>query len=608
MLNIITEILGQIVRGSPQNQSDQQITYSTPQTDLRRFHQLPGLPVQSLSLSLYGWQQQLYKQLIHNDAFIVTQSPGGGKSLPIIVYWLDHLLKLNTQLLENPINKKPDNFIQFAINNIIEKPEELPKILWITPFRSLNQDIISTFEVLITRLIFIIINELMSKHNTNVEFINIPREVISLAESMLSKNHSLISNLITLYVTYLDRQKSLSNLDVSNPDRGIILQTINSNAEQMLEIIGKIIKTFIDERFIGNEFRDEHTGLSINNRPKPVVVCIYELADYFIKHYKDNNELALVVLDEIQKIYSSEESDPSEKERAKKIGIIVGKVLSSKAVKNARIALLSGTQNPRTVLNLVNVLNEKFGRNFPIDTRVIPTANQANIVVRELDGLRDEDYIVRRIKELIHAKSKGNAFLFFSKQKIRKIASRVIGETSSNILEKQKLVPKTVQQPYYQSKDIPVVLGKLDASRIVDPLLRKAVERGFGFAFSLRPEDVEFYYPEAHIDNEIVYQLFKDGRIYVILVTDNIEAGVNINIRNLYIPKFEKIKGQSLTLTSKSQLLNRVGRAPMDCVIYAPSEYVDDIRNVLNITPNNFPEVDFSTKHTVTGKRIIKQK
>ena len=42
------------------------------------------------------WQKEVYTKLASGTDIYVAPSPGGGKTLPYICYWLDHIISLNT--------------------------------------------------------------------------------------------------------------------------------------------------------------------------------------------------------------------------------------------------------------------------------------------------------------------------------------------------------------------------------------------------------------------------------------------------------------------------------------------------------------------------------
>lgn len=594
---VISEILGGIAHGSsnrPIHQQPQQIDPSRPPGSFYNpsLDSSVGILLNPAATRMYGWQQDIVNQLKHHDMFIITRSPGGGKTLPVFVYWVDELLGLNTRLLypeDQNIVRIQQSVVKQAIDIFI-KPETLPKILWCTPFRALNdQTITQEFEKSFLQIYMQIVN--ITQRMAYEDFDNPDRLLFPPANEFLYnfikeiENNAKVKNLYNFIEQLREQFRLAPNQAVKNQ----IAVQINERNKELFAEYEQVIKRRIKQRIVGNEYENNHTGIdSQTGKPKPVVVSIYESAGNIINRY-DPGTLKLIVFDEIQRVHLSENFDKSQDERAKQIAGAIHTILKSKAAraKEARLVLLSGTENKKAADALTFFYNVTYNRTFPTSTEVIDAGNIANISVRPLDSLRNESKVIHIIKQAIAGHDIGTVFLLFSKQKIRELAEKCSTSSSNqDAFRRQQSNIGAQSKRYYGMSDVSAVSGHGDASRIVNPLLRRAIASGLGFTYSLKPDDVG-YYPQIQHDNQIVQELFKSGKIYVLLATDNIEAGMNINIKTLYIPKFEKMR-QSLPLAPRAQILNRVGRQPMDCTIYTPSEYVADVQEALNAVNADF--------------------
>ena len=98
-------------------------------------------------------------------------------------------------------------------------------------------------------------------------------------------------------------------------------------------------------------------------------------------------------------------------------------------------------------------------------------------------------------------------------------------------------------------------------------------------------------------DKMIVAKLFRERKLNVLLATDAVGIGVNIDVKELYIPslnKFNKtVKGHvESSLRDLSQILNRAGRGATPIAsIQTPRENVEMVNNALNANPDDFPVV-----------------
>lgn len=593
MTKIINEILGTSMYGDPtiSNQSQNIPTNIDPRGMYNPSNASVGVELNKAPF-MYGWQTQITNELNQHDMFIATRTPGGGKTLPVFVYWADNLLGLNTKLLYSN-NPNQVNEIFQKMEEIITKPENLPKILWVTPFRALNDQTVSQEFVASFVKIF-------------MQIVNITQSIAYSSDSnspYVLANNYLFHIMSSISGNYLPKVSSLANQlnDLyqqrnSAPDdnsRMQIINYINQISKELFGLYEQIFMRFISARLVGNEYEGDHSG-SVNGIPKPVVVSIYESADGIINRYKPG-DLRLIVFDEIQKTHPTQSFDKSQDARAKQISSAIHNILTARAVNRAkvinpaRLVLLSGTENEKSANALTFFYNTAYNRNFPEQVQMLDAGNIAHITIQPFDRLRDYNYLPKLIKEMLARKERGSLFLFFSKMKIRKLAEMCATGNKTDVFRVQKTNVGTADKRYYNPSDVSSFTGRADASQIKNDLLRKSVASGFGFTYSLQKTEIDFY-PEIQNDNQIVQELFRTGKIYILFATDNVEAGMNINVRNMYIPTFEKL-GKQIPIDSRGQILNRVGRQAIDCTIYTPTEHIKDVESALNAVNADYANV-----------------
>ena len=601
MKEVINEIMGGVAHGTvvnPQTPYSQNTnTHSGGLWNPTRSS--VGVNISNVAPQMYGWQIQITNELMQHDLFIATQTPGGGKTLPVSVFWLDNLLGLNTRLLQAIDNDAQLNNIINRLIAIIDHPETLPKILWLTPFRALNiQTINQEFTDSFIKIFMQIVN-ITQAYTYNIANVTNPNQ--SLANNDLfhimtnladgNARNRLISLMHTLNEKYneLSFPVALANQQVQQE----ITNNINQLTTELFEIYEYIFRRFIQTRLVGNKFENDNTAVdNTTNQPKPVVIAIYEsAAESLINKYQPGS-LRLVVFDEIQKAQPSETFNVSENDRAKKISNAIDDILSNKAVRRAtgpdatRLVLLSGTENKTSADALIHFYNTAYDRNFPQSTQMIEAKNTAHIRIQPFDDLRNQHYVENLIKKILAYKEKGIVFLLFNKAKIRELAEKCALGSGRGLSQTTRTGVGTPDKRYYSQNDVSTMGGRLEAGNIRNQLLRQAVTSGLGFTYSLKKTDIG-YYEEIEQDNMIVQELFRNGKIRVLLATDNVEAGMNINVKELYIPKFEKM-GKEIPIASRGQILNRVGRQPIECTIYTPSEFIDDVDKALNATNSDF--------------------
>ena len=147
-----------------------------------------------------------------------------------------------------------------------------------------------------------------------------------------------------------------------------------------------------------------------------------------------------------------------------------------------------------------------------------------------------------------------------------------------------------------------------EASDIKNKRLRECVEHGIGFVYSQDAKnlskDDKLDGKEGVIedDKSVISNLFNAGKIYALIATSAIGIGVNISIRNMYVPTLYKTEGVGISGLQRdrriagareiSQLVNRAGRGTVRIAgIYTPNEFVSILNTVISSDRSNFAEV-----------------
>lgn len=365
--------------------------------------------------------------------------------------------------------------------------------------------------------------------------------------------------------------------------------------------------------------------------------------------------------------YGTERSQAGEVTQANDLYEILY-LLSFKSNKELKIIFLSGTENLESARMFLSYIGKIFNRKTNIETTRSddPQAkNAADIKVIADDSLLDEKKVVDIIVKKIKSGQTGDAFVFFSKVRIRRIVNECVkqlGGRSIGDVDKPRNLSRSHQRELddakrrllykYQStssagykkelerieyelekkygdrkSDIHKLLNLPGAQKIQNNHLRNAVSHGIGYIFrqeanDLTPEEkMEGIEPLTETDKTAVQELFKDKKINVLLCTPAIGIGVSISIRDMYIPNLYKPEGMSggridvvrVNKRDMSQLLNRVGRGSYPTsVIYTPEENVDFIKEVLRMsdnlnTFNEVPAIEISggAKNKATFQRIM---
>ncbi len=569
------------------------------------------------SSQLHGWQRQIVDELSqpNHDVFIMTESPGGGKTLPVIVYWAEKLLGINVTLdPPNPNDPGDIHRAQVTLDNlkkIIEHPENLPQIMWFSPIRALTDQTVK--DEFITNFVSFILQYinyfqyqnrnlfLPNQQNQNMYRLvnnNLNQTVMNMAtqQSLKERLNYIYNNLTNLSNTLL-----YQNLPAEQITQ--IEENISNLSTEYFENVTKAVKEFVTTQLVGIKYAD---GDTIENHQKggtikPVIITVYESSPGFIDRMKN---LKLMVFDEIQKAELTADGIENVDKRAKQISSAIDYTLSSRAAKSAKMVCLTGTQNEKTAARLIKFYNVAYGRHFTVPF-VSEARNTARIKIRSYDQLADFNYTKNLVKKFLAAGERQICFVFFSKYKINEIAKYCFGGSFGHEVGPQPKTGIGYKKPFYSQKDVDIVVGESRIADITNPMIRNAAGSRLGIMYGPERKGGQIVNPSDSQDNVIIQDLFSKGKIDIVLTTDYIGEGLNINIKEMYIPSVEKAGNEKIPIGNLSQLLNRVGRIPnLNCTIFTPSVFVDDVMDALNASSTDFDDVD-AAKSTMGKIRYI---
>ena len=444
---------------------------------------------------------------------------------------------------------------------------------------------------------------------------------------------SILDERSKLYNYFNNNIKDLNNINVVNDFLNRLHQFDNDITKLFNESLQKYIEENLVAMYTGPDTRAKTSA--------PMIVSVYALgANILIKLGNDKTKIKLVVCDEahlLQELYESEGDDDEEYDDSKDIGMTQADQLSYnlyyilKQLPDTKLLLMTGTAHPESVADLVDFLNFCYNRKIKIEAN-IPTSNAASIGFIPADWLRNDNEIIEKL--LVNPRSTNNLLILFGKQKtldlINKAIKRkggggmnianidkgnydnkpTIGSSSfSKIFAQQSINNYNGKYPV-PNKDFGNMKRSDPASTITYPLQKMAVQYGLGFICRMTdnmPDYDERLNKEYEKDFDIVQDLFKRGIVKTIIATDAVGIGVNVDVKNMYIPTTQKFEGvtkgmQELKVSNFAQLLARVGRrAFASATIYAPEESIPLIAKALAASPSGS---DFEKRRTI-GKSTM---
>jgi hypothetical protein len=565
--------------------------------------------VLSLCSKMRPWQQAIFEKLKTKDLYIAA-APGAGKTLPYMCFWANQILQLEV------FGDKPQQYRQYmdSIRNLILTPEKIGKLVVLVPIRSLAEQTIQEFKVTFSQMIATILTNYMSGILTDLFLQAFPARYFTpnQAKQIMSGSMEALFNAVHpgIIQSLDERRTTIDALNIAK-NRGDF-DSAKALELTVKRIDGKIemfmmegIKNIVEGKNNKGGLVAMRTGLETVGNPEnaTVVIAIYESAPKIISKIK--GKIKMLVLDEshlIQDISRGSRDDI----RSFNIAESLYKVLTQLRGVDYRLLFLSGTANPTSAKNFAKYLDACYGKNI----EVIETpgeGNVSNISIHADNSIKDSKNLVRILKSGQH----GTVIVIFSKAQIMNLAKQAIKDINPKSLlqvqkgeyEKYKFrstlggVSKYTGDASKNLKLDPLKIGQKVAEadlltiNIHDPLLRQAVQAGFGYIFRL-DEDVEDF-DKRKKDNQIVADLFSKGKIRTLLSTDAIGVGVNIKVKTLIIPTTEKPTGagrrEQMDPATLAQLLHRAGRGQfMFANIVTTDEDISRITHALSLDPTGF--------------------
>jgi len=561
---------------------------------------------------LRPWQQNISNQLTqtNNDFYLMAQ-PGGGKTAPIVCYWVNNILGLNTR--PSPYNHQQQTTILRDINKLIQlltNPQDIDQIIWLAPIQALNNNIeIEYTERFIGGIIIQFLNRFVELSKNNEIILNVfPTPNTSIISAIRGMgNNSRETNLSEQLINMIqspdqnapnptDSMTGQPILDqngqpLQNPIRNH--QYVPSNyTETFRQQLGELVKQFARKCLVG--IRQENTDTHLitgTNYPKPFVGCIYESVSSIIDN-PNYNKLRLIVCDEAQRLQGS--SDHDDVRRAKQIANSMHTFLMNNNTKSAKMVMLTGTVHPNTAKNMMHFLNATYNRKFKPESLVVsPDRNPSNISVFPMTRLSDKYTQLRIINNILRRGEKRVAFIIFGKEKINDLVD-ALAPSESGYIPTNRPLSQSGTRSLYGKHNIKEIMGMgQDINHISDPRLRRAASNGIGFLYRQKGE----MDAQHQRDSIIVQNLFMSGTIRVLLCTDAIREGLNISIDTMYIPTIKKPSGEGMKpmeIGGLAQLVGRVGRREgVSGTIYTSPEDVSPIMTALSGDFENYKEQSF---------------
>ena len=588
----------------------------------------------------YAWQIKVLDRLQNrnNDIYVVAP-PGGGKTTPLMAHYMVDLFMGGRN--GNMTSVNPGGIADGPNREIVQKWSDIfhglltgkylngnivPKCLFVTPIRVLSFEQAEGFQEYFIDL-FIFLKSLIlkcPKRNDKESF----TAYMARLKAGTSNAEKIVGNVFG--------SAGEARYNSLNPPNDTDGKKFNSYVKQFTEKM-ICVKT------------GGGSG-QYNDQPDNAVVSIatYGSAKSFIS--KISRSVKFIVFDEAHLYMPSEygpESDRSQENEVRAAADAYTIIDSMAKQKDAQIAFLSGTIHPDSAQNFCQYLNRYYGRNLAVvstEKGDVESGNKTQLHVVADDAIREEREQINRVVKWVQNNEKGKAIILFSKRKINKLVDEAVKRISqkdirqdfnvnqSDRYRKEKIdrfrralaysnPNATADQikdqidvfikkefPTQQEDRIKEIKNKPGAMMIKNKKLRTAVSYGIGYIY--RQDDVEPNDPQAIVgeviepiaeqDKLIVADLFSRGKINVLIATAAIGVGVNVNIRDMYLPscmKFEKNKNNEgkFDLNNKremSQLVNRTGRGKTPISgIYTPSEFVPYMREVVMSGAEDFNKV-----------------
>ncbi len=536
-------------------------------------------PIQIADYKLRDWQLQIVHKLEQTastgkkkDVYILSQ-PGSGKTYPVIWYWVNKILGINTE------EKQLSSTTITNLEKLISKPQDIPKVLWLVPIKSLNANFEQEQTQRFTTIILQILNKTCTIDTTtgDIIFPKDPRQGLSLTFERIIKNFATYGGQISgVILSSIQRDQ--------NGDGRVPIQRV----PEFKTSLGQLVVNYVRNTLVGRKEEGVNT-IKINQTEfaKPFVISIYESASGIIS---DMNNLELLVFDEGQRLQGG---DKDADKRAKQIGDNIHEVLNNTNGENARIVMLSGSVNPITAANVMHYFNIAYNRSFDNMPHQTPATavNPSNIRITPQSGLNDIHKQAQIISShLASGNKEGIVFVIFGKQRINDLIDMIAPKDRGYIDPKGNLKTSKKGGIFDHKSDIRQITSPGSINDITDDRLRRAAGHGIGYLY--RPEELS----SARIhDSLIIQNLFIARIIKVVLATDAIREGINITCDKMYIPTIiNPVSQKEADLGSLTQLVNRTGRTMNKYAeIITDPKFVSQIEQAFTGDMSRFSEEPF---------------
>jgi hypothetical protein len=570
-----------------------------------------------------GWQKDIIDDLRRGNNIYVISSPGSGKTAPIMFYWAEKL-GMNPSMFKSSSQNRQIDQLQKKLLNILENPSNLPKVLYLCPVRQLVYEIQNEFRLNFSKFIVDLINRTLLE-NSLIDITIFQRRIIDNITGVFKFNN--FKNLIRQRAqNYSQMQRNMTAGNQSMANRfAKEIETIN---QQIINGLAKSIKQFIDRELVAIK-----TGVDPQlSKNAPITIAVYD-SGYTAFKELSKGDIKLLIIDEAHKLQELSGDNNNDLERTIDSTYKIFEAFS-KDQKDKQIVFLSGTVNPRAAKDLLDYLElcMKIKVKSLISTSV--ARNPSDVSVLPMDSLTNDNTLVNL---LTNPKESNNAIILFSKKRIDNLIETALRKTQGhkytasqidkgilqtrtssqygiNLDNLEKNDPRNIQRQTniegINTKEIIEKINKIpEVGEIRNETLLKCVLSGFGFIYNM--DSIATTNAQKRSfgkDQQIVAKLFSEGKIKTIIATDAIGIGVNLKIKNMYVPnviKFDGSKNSPLFISNASQLYNRVGRMAFNVSnIYTPSQYVDDIVTAISASNEKFDIRDTIKRH----EKICKSK
>jgi hypothetical protein len=561
-----------------------------------------------LCTQLRDWQGNVYRNLENHDIYIAA-APSAGKTLPYLCHWLHKMLGLTIGG-----QSKTFDFYLKALNILLYEPETLKKLVVMMPIRQLTQQTTEEFKLYFSRILASFVGKLVNIAIDTAPFathVSLPAYV-----SVYKRERDKILKIVDPRLVGLLNLKEAIYSDYEKLDKnqtGYLessrrIKTESEKIETQFRNVAREGLRNIVQGLRGDySFVAERTGLGTSGdiRRSPVILTIYESTPKIINDI-GKNSIAMLVCDEAHLIQRQKFNDDI---RPYTITNALYDVLNSLKDSKYRLLFLSGTENPNSAKNIANYINEAFKRNMSVVVPPSSASNPSDVQIMPDDSLYNEKTLLDIIKK---SSSNANVIIIFSKRKIDDLAKKAIKGMSGSSLQQiekggyssysgslanqPKRYGDIAKNPNKFSQKDTEEMGAYaakgrDALDIYDQTLRLCVQSGFGYIYRL--DDREKYFDQRKHDNAIVGRLFREGKIKTLLATDAIGIGLNITVKNMFIPSIMKPSGsgqkKEMNAAQLAQLLHRTGRGAFRAArIFTPAKYVATVGSAFSMSPSEF--------------------